>query len=80
MDFAAFEIKSFGKNKVSGVKIASGVWYLHPQGKGKKSSRPKDPSGIFDIYETGAIDLWMSWNGKKKYRRLSTFRSRDSTS
>ena len=77
MNFAAFEIKSFRKNKVSDVKIAAGIWHLHPQEKGKKSSRPKDPSGIFDIYETGEIDLWMSWNGKKKYRRLSTLRSRD---
>ena len=79
MNFAAFEIKSFRKNKVSDVKIAAGIWHLHPQEKGKKSSRPKDPSGIFDIYETGEIDLWMSWNGKKKYRRLNTLRSRDSS-
>ena len=79
MDFAAFEITALGKNKVSGVKKASGVWYLHPQGKSKKTSRPKDPSGIFDIYETGEIDLWISWNGKKRYRRLSTLRSRDAS-
>ena len=63
MNFADFEIKSFGKNKVSGVKIAAGIWYLHPQGKGKKPSRAKDPSGIFDIYETGEIDLWMRSQG-----------------
>ena len=79
MDFAIFEIRKIRKNKMSGIKRAAGTWYLHPQNKGKISSRAKDPSGIFDIYETGATDLWMSWDGKKKYRLLSSLRSRDTS-
>ena len=59
MDFATFEIKTRSKKK------ATGEWYLYPKGKGKNSKRAKDPSGIFDIYETGATDLWMSWDGSK---------------
>ena len=71
MDFATFEIKTRSKRK------AVGEWYLYPKGKGKKSTRAKDASGIFNLYEGGAIDLWMSWDGKKKYKLLSDRSKKD---